>query len=63
MLTSSTVSDQSETFTADVAVVTVPLGVLKASSIRFDPPLPEWKKSVIRRMGFGNLNKVHCICN
>ena len=25
---------------------------------RFDPPLPEWKQSVIDRLGFGNLNKV-----
>ena len=45
---------------------TLPLGVLKHSLAsaggvncpRFEPPLPEWKQSVIDRLGFGNLNKV-----
>ena len=56
--TVSTVTGKSEAFEADAVLVTVPLGVLKASAIQFDPPLPEWKKTVIHRMGFGNLNKV-----
>ncbi|EIE24819.1 hypothetical protein COCSUDRAFT_36098 [Coccomyxa subellipsoidea C-169] len=44
---------------AGVAVlVTVPLGVLKAGSIKFDPPLPQRKLDSIQRMGFGVLNKV-----
>lgn len=55
----TSVSGQPETFEADVVLVTVPLGVLKGKGIQFDPPLPEWKNSVIDRMGFGNLNKVH----
>jgi Flavin containing amine oxidoreductase len=38
--------------------VTVPLGVLKAGSIRFQPPLPPRKQDAIARMGFGILNKV-----
>ncbi|TGZ81969.1 hypothetical protein EX30DRAFT_358650 [Ascodesmis nigricans] len=41
-----------------VVVVTLPLGVLKAGSVEFDPPLPEWKTGAIERLGFGLLNKV-----
>jgi polyamine oxidase len=36
------------------ALVTVPLGVLKARAIRFDPPLPETKQAAIDRLGFGD---------
>ena len=42
---------------ADRLVVTVPLGVLKAGRIRFDPPLPTQKQAAIERLGMGNLNK------
>lgn len=43
---------------ADHVIVTVPLGVLKAGTIAFDPPLPEPKRRAIERLGFGVLNKV-----
>ena len=46
-----------DTLTADVAIVTVPLGVLKAGAIAFDPPLPAWKADAVRALGFGRLNK------
>ena len=39
-------------------VVTVPLGVLKADGIRFEPPLPTERRALIDRTGFGNLEKV-----
>ena len=42
----------------DAVLVTVPLGVLKAGSIKFSPPLPQRKLDSIQRMGFGVLNKV-----
>ena len=42
---------------ADAVVVTVPLGVLKKDSIKFEPALPERKLQAIRRWGFGVLNK------
>jgi monoamine oxidase/CRP-like cAMP-binding protein len=45
-------------FEADKVLVTLPLGVLKAESVRFDPPLPEAKRSAIARLGFGTLNKI-----
>ncbi|CAG0882080.1 unnamed protein product [Cyprideis torosa] len=56
-----------EMLTADVVLCTLPLGVLKDSvdpspssppAVTFCPPLPEWKIRSIRRLGFGNLNKV-----
>ena len=53
------------TYKADVALMTLPLGVLKESlrgtsvnTVQFNPPLPSWKTEAIGRMGFGNLNKV-----
>ncbi len=45
-------------FTADFAVVTVPLGVLKRNFINFVPPLPKKVTSAIDRIGFGTLNKI-----
>ena len=50
-------------------IVSVPLGVLKANTISFHPPLPEWKTQAISNLGFGLLNKVShiihdplCLC-
>jgi polyamine oxidase len=39
-------------------VVTVPLGVLKAGVLRFDPGLPEERIGAIERLGFGRYEKV-----
>ncbi len=36
------------------AVVTLPLGVLKADLVAFDPPLPEAKRAAIRAIAFGD---------
>ncbi|VAI76036.1 unnamed protein product [Triticum turgidum subsp. durum] len=47
-----------QVFQADMALCTVPLGVLKSGSIVFDPELPENKLGAIQRLGFGLLNKV-----
>ncbi|CAO2656865.1 Nn.00g056680.m01.CDS01 [Neocucurbitaria sp. VM-36] len=47
-----------EVYEADQIVLTTPLGVLKSGSITFQPPLPDWKRDVIERMGFGLLNKI-----
>lgn len=47
-----------ETLEGSHAVVTVPLGVLKAGHIAFDPPLPESKQRAIERIGFGPYEKV-----
>jgi len=39
-------------------LVTVPLGVLKAQSITFQPKLPKKKRTAISQLGMGLLNKV-----
>lgn len=46
------------TFSADKAIVTLPLGVLKKGLVRFDPPLPERKTAAIERLGMGTLDMV-----
>ncbi len=46
------------TVSADKVIVTVPLGVLKAETIDFDPPLPDVQRRAIERLGFGVLDKV-----
>jgi polyamine oxidase len=45
-------------FTADHAIVTVPLGVLKAGDIAFDPPLPADVAGPLARLGMGVFNKL-----
>ncbi|OAP63916.1 hypothetical protein AYL99_03143 [Fonsecaea erecta] len=50
--------EDGQSFEANKIVFAAPLGVLKEQSIQFDPPLPQWKRDAIRRMGFGLLNKV-----
>ena len=42
---------------ADHVIVTVPLGVLQAGAITFDPPLPEGVSRSIDRLGMGLLDK------
>ncbi|KAM3283985.1 hypothetical protein P3S67_022783 [Capsicum chacoense] len=46
-------------FTADAAIITVPLGVLKANLIEFEPKLLEWKQSAIADLGVGNETRLH----
>ena len=50
--------EDGDSFDADYIVLTTPLGVLKDEKVKFDPPLPDWKKGPIQRLGFGTLNKV-----
>ena len=45
-------------FAARTALVTVPLGVLKAGSIDFTPPLPDAVAGPIDRLGMGVFNKI-----
>jgi [histone H3]-N6,N6-dimethyl-L-lysine4 FAD-dependent demethylase len=45
--------------TADAVLVTIPLGCLKETATNlFEPALPDWKLDAIKRLGFGNLNKI-----
>eukprot|EP01018_Ginkgo_biloba_P036701 Gb_40435 [translate_table: standard] len=45
-------------FVADAAIIAVPLGVLKANLIKFEPRLPVWKEAAITDLGIGNENKI-----
>ncbi len=47
-----------ELLTGDRALVTVPLAVLQAGTIAFEPALPEAKRAAIARMRVGSLEKV-----
>ncbi|PUZ55114.1 hypothetical protein GQ55_5G186000 [Panicum hallii var. hallii] len=61
-------ADGAPTITADHVILTVSLGVLKASlggkdasaagTIAFDPPLPQFKREAVARLGFGVVNKL-----
>lgn len=51
-------TDRAE-FRADQVVITLPLGVLKAGSVRFEPDLPPSKKEAISKLGMGVLNKCY----
>jgi len=44
--------------TADAVLVTIPLGVLKANSVTFDPPLPGPRIEATARLGVGTLAKL-----
>jgi monoamine oxidase len=41
-------------FRAKRVVVTLPLGILKAEAVVFDPPLPQEKRDAIQAVGFGD---------
>jgi monoamine oxidase len=45
------------TITTDQVVVAVPLGVMKAGAIRFDPPLPDEHLDAIAGIGFNAVDK------
>jgi polyamine oxidase len=55
---SCTVTTASGTYPADYVICTLPLGVLQAGAVRFDPPIPNDQAQAIARMGMGNLGKV-----
>ncbi|MEZ5260205.1 MAG: NAD(P)/FAD-dependent oxidoreductase [Acidimicrobiales bacterium] len=52
-----TVHGATQRLRAGAAIVTVPLGVLKAGSIDFRPPLPAAKQEAIESVGFNRVEK------
>ena len=46
-------------YEADAAIITLPLGVLKAGVVRFRPSLPSAKQEAIAGLGMGLLNKCY----
>ena len=55
---SVTVQTQQATFTADNVIIAVPLGVLKAGSIRFAPDLPAGKLEALTHLHMGIVIKL-----
>ncbi|MFG2603534.1 FAD-dependent oxidoreductase [Streptomyces sp. NPDC048514] len=47
-----------DTVQADRAVITVPIGVLKAATIAFEPALPDAKQEAVEALGAGLLDKL-----
>ncbi len=52
-----TVTTAKATYNADQVIVTLPLGVLKANSVAFVPPLPRGHQQAITALDMGLLNK------
>ncbi len=48
-------------FSADYALVTLPLGVLSSESVSIEPPLSNFKKQAMSRLGIGQVNKIFLI--
>jgi monoamine oxidase len=53
-----TVTTGGEDFEGDFALITLPLGVLKDSDVRFDPIISTSKKNAIKKIGVGQINKL-----
>ncbi|KAG0482738.1 hypothetical protein HPP92_010822 [Vanilla planifolia] len=51
-------TENGKTFGADAAVITLPLGVLKANAVTFEPKLPDWKQEAISGIAIGTENKI-----
>ena len=51
-------TEDGKVFDADAVIVAVPLGVLKANLLQFEPRLPDWKEAAIKDLGVGNENKI-----
>lgn len=50
---------QAGAFSAAQVLVTLPLGVLKAGTVQFDPPLPARKQQAVSALGSGLLDKLY----
>lgn len=48
---------QEKTFNGDAAIIALPLGVLKANTVQFEPSLPD-KQAAAEAMQFGNVMKI-----
>ncbi len=56
--TDISVTTSKGTVAARKAIVTVSTGVLGAGDIRFDPPLPDWKRAAIEGLPLGSHNRI-----
>jgi monoamine oxidase len=51
-------TNSGQKITGDYALITLPLGVLKSGSVRFDPVLPAGKTNLINKIEMGMVNKI-----
>ncbi len=51
-------TDAGQTYTAQQVVITLPLALLQANAVEFDPPLPETKLKAIHGLGVGHITKL-----
>jgi monoamine oxidase len=49
---------KTESLLANAAIVTLPLGVLQAGTVQFDPPLPSRQQTAISNLAFGSVMKI-----
>jgi len=49
---------KTESLLANAAIVTLPLGVLQAGTVQFDPPLPSRQQRAISDLAFGSVMKI-----
>jgi monoamine oxidase len=54
-----TVTSNNGIFQSDKVIITLPLGVLKKNTVKFYPPLPQWKQSAINRLDMAVFNKLY----
>ncbi len=52
------VSTTSKNYECDYVICSIPLGVLKSKSIKFNPTLPRYKQESIEKVGFGTVTKL-----
>lgn len=52
------VTQDGRSITGQYAVVTLPLGVLKAGDVEFSPALPQSKRNAMQRLGSGDLGRI-----
>lgn len=45
-------------FSGEDVVITLPLAILQAGVVEFDPPLPAWKQEAIHAIGSGHVTKI-----
>ena len=56
-----TITTSKGVYSADRAVITVPIGVLRSGDIQFSPTLPQSKLDAINLIGSGTINKTYMI--
>lgn len=54
----ASITTSRNTYHAQVALITLPIGVLQSQSVRFDPPLPTAKQRAIHALHPGLMNKL-----